>query len=449
MKRQIAVATRELVTAIKRAAQRKPKPSQRALAKEFGVGKTFVGDILRGTTVPTEDRGEKVALPERTVECEYTGNEGSLTVRSLDVKTLDDALRIGRVDLAVWEVDRYTINSWETTMRVRHKDADDDPQTYTNWQVKVWLRRKKAEVRALEALLGDIRRHAPLFAPIKRRKPTKGTPRRQLELDILDPHFGLRCYEPGADHAWTPDQCEEMILDVTERLLKVAEPYAPFEAIVWPFGNDFIHGDNVFHTTTQGTAQPEQDCWQYIYRRAWKLVLTIVERLRQEAPELFLYSVPGNHDRQSVFTIAQLIEAVYARTKGVHVDASASPYKFHHYGVNLIGFEHGHSIRQTVRLAALMANECRDIWAQTVYREWHLGDQHRKGSAKPSMHEEQGVSVEYLMGLTPPNEWHRLKSYNWQKRGAAAFVWDHDAGPVARLQINIDSYTGRIMEGRR
>jgi hypothetical protein len=49
----------------------------------------------------------------------------------------------------------------------------------------------------------------------------------------------------------------------------------------------------------------------------------------------------------------------------VTVDASASPYKFFHYGVNLIGFDHGHSIRQAVRLAALMANECRI----TVYPE--------------------------------------------------------------------------------
>jgi hypothetical protein len=32
------------------------------------------------------------------------------------------------------------------------------------------------------------------------------------------------------------------------------------------------------------------------------------------------------------------------------------------------------------------------------------------------MMEEQGGSVEYLPGLTPPNEWHRIKSFNWQKR---------------------------------
>ena len=155
--------------------------------------------------------------------------------------------------------------------------------------------------------------------------------------------------------------------------------------------------------------------------------------------------VAGNHARQSEYTLGRFLSAYYRNDKNVTIDASASPYKFEHYGVNLIGFEHGHSIKQQVRLAALMANECRDAWAQTVYREWHLGDQHRKGSSKPSVHEEQGVSVEFLPGLVMPNEWHRLKSFNWQKRMGMAFIWDKEAGPTMRLQANINSYTHKLM----
>ena len=90
-----------------------------------------------------------------------------------------------------------------------------------------------------------------------------------------------------------------------------------------------------------------------------------------------------------------------------------------------------------------MAHECREHWADTSFREWHLGDQHRKGTGSPVVMEEQGVGVEYLPALTPPNAWHRLKGFNWQQRGAMAFVWDHDTGPVARLQVNLNSYTGK------
>jgi hypothetical protein len=57
--------------------------------------------------------------------------------------------------------------------------------------------------------------------------------------------------------------------------------------------------------------------------------------------------------------------------------------------------------------------------------------------------EEQGVSVEYLPSITPPNDWHRLHAFNWQKRGALAFVWDYEHGQIARLQVNLNSYTGK------
>ncbi len=84
-------------------------------------------------------------------------------------------------------------------------------------------------------------------------------------------------------------------------------------------------------------------------------------------------------------------------------------------------------------------------WQESLFCEWHLGDQHRKASAKPSTFEEQGVSVEYLPSLTPANEWHRLKGFNWQKRGGTAFVYDFASGPLARLQVNFDNYTGKHM----
>ena len=116
--------------------------------------------------------------------------------------------------------------------------------------------------------------------------------------------------------------------------------------------------------------------------------------------------------------------------------------------MNLIGFEHGHSVKP-IRLAALMANERPDDWAETLYREWHLADQHRKGSSKPAMLEEQGVAIEYLPGLPPANEWHRLKAFNRQQRAGVAFVWDHEEGPIHRAQVNISRITGERMGAKR
>jgi len=414
--------------------------SQMVTADYFGIATGTVTKISQGKARPIEDAipKEKVhKTPE--IESEFKQDSASVTVRSLDVKTLEKALEIGQVDTSIWEVDHYMINSWEVT----GKDSTNQFQTYTNWQVKVWLKRKSIEIKSLEILLEDIKK----YGPIVKAKPItikKKAPERELEISILDPHLGMHCFLPAADKHWDIDTCVTMVMDILHDLLKASEMYGPFSRIILPIGNDLIHADNVFHTTTQGTLQPEMDSWCHVYVEAEKLSIAEVSVCSEVAP-VKVISVMGNHDRQSAFTLGRLLQAYYHNDNRIEVDASARPYKFHHFGVNLIGFEHGHSIHQTVRLAALMANECRDIWGETTYREWHLGDQHRKGSSKPSMMEEQGVSIEFLPGLTPPNEWHALKGLNYQKRAGMAFVWDKKNGPVARFQVNINTYTGKIM----
>jgi hypothetical protein len=226
-----------------------------------------------------------------------------------------------------------------------------------------------------------------------------------------------------------------------EKLLDRAKPYGDFDEIVFPFGNDFMHHDNLNHTTTKGTLQPEGVSYAYVYERAIELGIAMVDRLAKIAP-VKVIQVSGNHDQVSSFSLGHVLKAYYRRDAGVDVQVNPSPYKFWRYGVNLVGFDHGHHVKP-IRLAALMAHEAKEHWVDTCYREWHLGDQHRKGSSSPVTMEEQGVSVEYLPALTPPNAWHRLKAFNWQQRGAMAFVWDRAEGPIARLQVNINSYTGR------
>lgn len=368
-----------------------------------------------------------------------------ITAHSHTIRTLDDALKCAKVDLKVWSVVRHVINKWDQGAKLE-RDGEDRMAAMELWQVKIWLERKRPDAQAVESILEEIRKGG-VKLPIYRRPKLSGRrERKALELSIVDPHLGLHCFKPQSDATWSLDECEQMFMATAERLLNDACRYGPFEQILCPIGNDYLHVDSIWHETTGGTPQPEAESLHETFVRGEKLMLWFVERLRKIAPVRVL-TIPGNHDRFVSFTLARLVHAYYmgAKAKDVSVDASASPYKFWQFGVNLLGFEHGHSVKP-IRLAALMANETRlSGWSEARYCEWHCGDQHRKGSGKPIMFEEQGVSVEYLPGLTPPNEWHRLKSFNWQKRGAMAFVYDHDRGPIARLQINFDNYTGRHM----
>lgn len=379
--------------------------------------------------------------PGEGVELEGTNKSGVLTLRSKTVRTLEEALVVGNVDTKLWEVERWVLNKWDCVAKRNSAHGGPELMATELWQVKVWLRRKAPSVRAAQDILGEMRLRSAAV-PKKQREHVPINERRALEIDIFDLHMGLECFAPSADKPWNIDLAEESYWWALEGLIKLAEKYQPFDELLYVIGNDGTHCDNLGHTTTGGTPQPESISWHYVYKRMANLLCDAIDRLTEVAPIVKVVQIPGNHDRQTSFTLGCLVDAYFHNHANVIVNSDAAPYKFWKYGTNLIGFEHGHSIPQ-VRMTALMANECPDAWAKTTWREWHVGDQHRKAKF-----EEQGCSIEYLPALTPPNEWHRTKSFNWQKRGAAAFVYGYKTGPTAKLTMNINAYTG-LPTGKR
>lgn len=424
-------------------------PGRVALKAELDLGESRAKILARyfkeinGANVSSRERDQGRAEAKPDEKFQVSGGEKEMNVLSISsrVKTVEDAIARAEIDTDIWQVKDFQVTSWEVAGKFgKASQYNERFETEPLWRVAVKFERKPSDVVALEHLIQKIKDGSPVVAPVSYPAQRNGRPRRALEVTIMDPHLGMTCYQPASDLSWSLEQCEGMFMWAIDEILEDAEKYGPFEQILFPIGNDFLHADGLFHKTTSGTDQPEMEAWHHVFVRGEELLISAINRLREVAP-VHLLQIPGNHDRATSFSMGRVMNAWFRNDPGVTVDASASPYKFWRFGENLVGFEHGHSVAQ-IRLAALMANECKDLWAKTSFREWHLGDQHRKGSSKPSAMEEQGVSVEYLVGLTPPNEWHRLKGFNWQKRGATGFIWNHDMGLEARIQKNINSYTG-------
>lgn len=388
---------------------------KRAFQRKFGDGAGSV--IPRGAA-----SGAKA--PEEKIEIDLAASKGTITTRSLNIKTVAEALAVAEVDASTWDVDRHVINSWEVTGR----DKDGEFQTFTNWQVKVWLKRKGAEVQSLELLLEQIKKAAPKAA--KLRAPRKRKADRILELSIVDVHNGLRCSPPNSDDHWNMEISRRVLLDTSAGLLDKARAFGPFRQIVVPIGHDWMHIDNMAGTTTAGTNQPEADQWHDIWLASERLAIEWVLALRLIAP-VRVVVVPGNHDYASGFAMGRLLNAYFHNDHRVDVDASPDPFKWIHFGVNLVGMTH--KSEAPIRLAALMASQRPRAWAATTFREWHLGDQHRTGNGNPTMMEEQGVSVDFLPSIVPGNEWHKRKCLNNQRRAGTAHVWDRSEGLICKL----------------
>lgn len=340
-------------------------------------------------------------------------------------RSLEALLELMDVDLDVWYVDRWVGNQWGKG---------------NLWQIKAWFKRLSTEESTIVDLIHDLREN-----PLKESVVEATTEHmvrmadtlhgdRMLEIAISDPHYGMRCFAGPSGAEWSPELAERYWWSAYHELVNRATPFGVKDCTLI-LGNDFLHADNVFHTTTQGTGQPEMESWHAMVRRGRRLLLeTVRSALYNFSGKVRVVFVPGNHARQTEFLLGLLVESVFANNPRVYVDAGPEPYKFVRYGCNLIGYDHGHSINP-VRLGGIMAEERKEDWAQTTYREWHLGDQHRKGVSRPSM-EELGVSIEYLPSLIPWNEWHKIKGFSQQKRAAVAFVYDVDEGCIAKLQWN-------------
>lgn len=415
-------------------------------AKELNINRTTLNAYFERTKIG----GAKSVTTEMHQTWKESRGETSWVIESNDprINTVDDAIKRAGVDMGIWQVERVIVNGWDVTMKLKTAGGDK-AFTKQNQQIKIFLKRivPLAIQNAVENLLNKLKSKSPICPKLKYPKLPKQADRKALEICLMDPHYGMRCYAPGSAGNQTPESMAALMLDIVDTMLERTKHFRPFEQIIFPIGNDFFHADSIWQTTTAGTLQPEADAFFHTFIGGEQLVIGLVDRLKAVSP-VSVYAIPGNHDRTASFMLGRILRAYYQNDKNVTVDASEKPYKFHRYGCNLIGYEHGHSVKPALRLGNIMANERPEDWAATKngWREFHIGDQHRKGVSRPVVMEEQGVSIEFLPGLTMPNEWHTLKGYNWQKRAAIGFVWHYSEGLIDRPQVNIDRYSNIIMK---
>jgi hypothetical protein len=372
-----------------------------------------------------EPKAQKQQSNKREVADETSEDSRTITARSADITTLEQLLAYSEVDSEVWEVDRHTINSWEVTTA--------EGQTYTNYQVKAWLRRKQGESLQdiLAAFREDAAAHAPKYPAVKRRKPESGN---LLEVSVPDLHFGLLAWgreTGGADY--DIKIAEELFLDAVQTLVLSAQPYG-FDRILLPIGNDFFHVNGADNATAAGTPQDTDSRWQKSFTAGRRIVVAAVDRLRELAPVEVLI-VPGNHDPERIYYMGEALYCWYNQCPEVTVDNSPQRRKYHRHGRCLVGFAHGDRMR-IEQLPLLMAQEVPELWAATEYREVHIGHLHHSqvhGFQQETEH--AGVRVVMIPSLAAPSAWMANSGYH-ALREACGFVWNEQRGRVATLHYH-------------
>lgn len=368
----------------------------------------------------------------------FDENSGELDARgNAHVKTLDSIIKEAKIDTRIWEVERHVINKWDVTLKAGREKI---PQTFQNWQVKVWLKKRveiEEAIKFEDFFTALLKKHKPIAYP--KLKYPKNNSNNLLEIQIPDLHIGKLCWSEEVENNYDTKIASARFKYALGDLLKKAES-SQYERILFPVGNDFFNSDTHVNTTTAGTRVDEDSRWQKTFRTGMKLLVDGIDYMRQFAP-VDVLTIPGNHDVVKNFMLGEALHAWYRNDKSVNIDNRANPRKYYEYGKVLLGFTHG-NLEKIEKLRSLMAFESKEAWARTIYKEFHIGHQHRKLGVKhivksDILHEELGIVVRSMSSLSGTDAWHHGQGYVGPIRAAEAYLWNKETGLEGSFNSNI------------
>lgn len=250
-----------------------------------------------------------------------------------------------------------------------------------------------------------------------------------LEVNIPDLHLARLCWKAEVEENYDRSKAKVIFINTIEKMLAKTS-HLQFEKILFPIGNDLTNFDNIDGETTRGTFQDNDSRWQKMINTAEELLITAIERLREIAP-IDAFLIPGNHDFTTSYHVVRYLNGYYRNEDNVSIDDSPKTRKYRKFGINAIGFMHGDKVNKK-QLYGLMQNEKPQLWADTKYREWHLGHTHQRKEE-----ERAGVIVRRVPSIAAKSSWEYNKGFN-SLAGSRGFVWNKQDGleyivPIDRL----------------
>lgn len=340
------------------------------------------------------------------------------------IVTVDQLLAVHNLSLEDWDIEKQVVNTWE----VGAKGPDGVVVTTPLFQVKVWLKSKK-EVKELEDIrkdfLEELKKSSPKV-PFKFKKNKKKS--HLLEINLFDLHLGKVAWAEETGDNYSLKKAIKLLEKSIEHFIQTTQ-HEQIDEILLPIGNDFFNSDRAhpFNATTKGTPQEEDTRWQKVFREGRRVLVEQIRKLSTVAP-VRVIMIPGNHDYERNFYLGDSLEGWFHNDKNVTIDNSANPRKYYNYGNVLLGFTHGNE-EKPADLPLIMAQEVPQLWANSRYREFHLGHFHSKKIIKyRSTLEYQGVILKYMGSLSGTDSWHHKKGYIGNQKMSEAYLWDADLG---------------------
>ncbi len=408
---------------------------ERVWNKHFPTFKAFV-EAATGS----EPKEPKASEAEKYT---FTENTGEIFLPKTTIHTLEELLEYCKVDLSIWEVERFVVNKWEMGYATGPK-TDREAKSKELYQVKATLVKRKEIVDArdeIERLKKEFKKDAPYRKRVYPKLDVLSG--NMLEINVPDAHFGKMAWskETGDRNYDTPIAAATFLRAVAN-LTEMAKGFN-IEKILFVVGNDLLNSDDEQGRTTKGTFVSTDGRYQKTFITVRKTITEAIKGLSEIAP-VEVVMVSGNHDNLGVWHLGDSLECLFANDANVTVRNEPTQRKYVRFGDVLLMLTHGDKGKRE-DYPLLMATERSKDFGETKYREIHTGHIHQT-----KLQEWHGIRVRILPSLSPPDAWHSENGFTGQQRNAEAYVWNKSHGLIAQFFHNDDSFpeinTDRILK---
>lgn len=368
----------------------------------------------------------------------------------------DELLDRAEVDLERWEVFDSGIKQWPTTFKLESKVAGTklvgEDRAVQVQNVMVWVKLKPRQdfidsLDIAERMSEIMEKHSPKYRPVHR--PVEDGDGKVLALlDLFDLHMGMLAQGAETGEAnWDSKLLQEEVMTAVEWLLQTGAAF-DIGRFLFIVGNDLLHADNPENKTSSGRHRQDVDSRPFkMYEMAYLLMVWVIDRLREIA-DVDVEIVPGNHDRDNSQKIGLTLKAHYRQDDHVHVNATPQLRATYVWGSNFIGMTHGSEEKLSELPMIFMAENPR-AWGEATHRHILTGHLHRRARKKipaieTGMHMSDtlgtfnGVTVEVIPSLVPPEAWHASKGYVGGGRSAEIRFYHKDRGPMGYFEYRVD-----------
>lgn len=282
------------------------------------------------------------------------GTAEKSTTTNEEIKSLEDLIRICKIDTSLWNIDKYICNKWGE-----------------NFQVKAFLSKKTPKENTTQEFIKFLESYQPQSVQRVHRLKSPKAQGQLLILNKTDLHLDKFDELGNNDIQDRVEKVQSYIFDH----VKKANINNNLEKVIYVVGSDEFNSEWT-QTTTKGTPQKNTLTYQDGFKALCDLEISIIDHIiNNTEADVHITYIPGNHDEYVGWHLIHFLQTYYRTEECVSFDINPSYTKYIRYGNSALQFNHGDAIKPE-KLVNLFPIEFNKEWSNCDYYYSFIGDKH-------------------------------------------------------------------------